>query len=760
MSTKIKKSQALKTSPNINEPLEPHNAPAWDLEPRLNAWPPNFSKATHFHLLGVGGVGMTALAGLLKSQGYTVTGSDEAIFPPMSEVLKALDIPVRPGYGPDSLDHLPLNSIVVVGNVVTRKFEVIKALKEQGRFYLSLPQTLGKLFLSATQNIVVAGCHGKTTVTNLVATLLEKANLAPGYLIGGQSLDLEASFKSAQNNWFVIEGDEYDSAFFQKVPKFVFYKPYIVILTSVDFDHADIYPNLEAVIKAYESLIYLIPEQGLLLANGDDPLCRQLAKKVKGKVNFYGQNFDNDWIITNYRVEPRQQTAFDLRGPGLDLSLKWSRPGLHNALNAGAALVASFLAGVNAKSLPKLLAQIQGVKRRQEFLGSWGDIGLIDDFAHHPTAVAQTIKALKDTYIKKDSKSRLIAVFEPRSATTRRAIFQNDYVAALAEADVVFLGPVNRPDKAPEGDRLNPLALAEAISAYKPASYFPALNKLGQAIIKTAQPGDVIAVLSNGDFGGLTQKLARDLAKAAKKASKDDFLNFKDASNKTLTPSPALLEKIKEDFKDPDLWSLAITHRSSPLIPGQDNQRLEFLGDAVLGLMVSELLYVNSNLSEGRMSQLRAFVVNEKSLTKLARLLDLGSYLIMSPGEEATGGREKNSILADALEALVGAYYLSNGSQATKRLIQVLWGPLIKKAQNTKQLIDFKTRLQELTQSQGRGAPTYELVKTIGPDNDRVFTMAVSIPGSPVFTAKGRTKKWASQLAARALLTELLKNER
>jgi UDP-N-acetylmuramate: L-alanyl-gamma-D-glutamyl-meso-diaminopimelate ligase len=517
------------------------------LDPLLNGLPDNFpagfatagrAKAerltpvkSHFHLLGVGGVAMAALAGLLQGRGYKVTGADGDIYPPMSDILADLKIPVTKGF---ERGTLPSDAVVVVGNVVTRQFPVVLDLLESGQPYLSLPQTLGELFLAKTKNLVVAGCHGKTSVTNLVASLLEKAGLAPGYLIGGQSLDLKRSYQDTQNGWFVIEGDEYDSAFFQKVPKFIYYRPHLVILTGVEFDHADIYPDLEAVVAAYGLLMDLIPAEGLLLANGDDPLCRRLAKQVKGQVKFYGQNLDNDWRLVNYRVETgldnslnqgldalnqdqagvNPRFAFEIAGPGVNLSLKWSRPGQRNALNAVAALAAAMMVGVQPAVLPTRLAQIQGARRRQEVLGVWGGIRLIDDFAHHPTAVAKTLEAFKEAY-----PGRLMVVFEPRSATTRRAVFQQQYVEALTQADVVFLGPVNRPDKAPEGDRLDPVALAQAIAKKRQCQYFPELPALAPAILAEARAGDTIALMSNGDFGGLAKILAQGLAKQSERNS-------------------------------------------------------------------------------------------------------------------------------------------------------------------------------------------------------------------------------------------------
>ncbi|MDR1086094.1 MAG: Mur ligase domain-containing protein [Deltaproteobacteria bacterium] len=471
-----------------------------ELAKNLNRLPGKVNFQTHFHLIGIGGVAMTALAGLLKQEGYKVTGSDENLYPPMKDILARLELTVCQGYGPETL---PPDSVAVVGNVVTRKFPVIETLMERGQYYVSLPQLMGELFLAETKNLVISGCHGKTTVTNLAAALMENLGLKPGFLIGGQSLDLPRAYEVPLGEWFIIEGDEYDSAFFQKVPKFIFYKPRTVILTGVEFDHGDIYPDLASVTDAYRGLIELIPPEGLLLANGDDPICRELARLCRGRVEFYGQVSDNDWVVTDYRAG--ESFSFNLKGPGVNLALSWSRPGLYNALNAAAALAFTIRAGADPGQLPIILSQLRGVKRRQEVLGNFGGVRVIDDFAHHPTAVLNTLIGLKS-----DLKGRLVAVFEPRSNTTRRAVFQNAYQKALAAGDLVFLAGVNQPDKAPPDDRLDPLALVRAIGPK--ARYCPEPGKLLAELMAALKPGDTVVLMSNGDFGDLARKLTAGLS--------------------------------------------------------------------------------------------------------------------------------------------------------------------------------------------------------------------------------------------------------
>ena len=483
-----------------------------DLKPSLNFLPDSFSTSIagrHIHLIGIGGVAMTALAGLLKEAGGIVTGSDAGVYPPMSELLKEMDINPASGYGPETLPDG--TDLVIVGNVVTSKFPVLEKLNELRLPYLSLPQALGELFLNKSLNLVVAGCHGKTTTTALAAKIWETAGLAPGFLIGGSSLDFPRPWHKAEGDWFIIEGDEYDSAFFNKVPKFLHYKPHTVILTSIEFDHADIYPNLEAVIAAFEELMALIPEDGRLIAWGDDPLVRKVAAKCRGQVDFYGLDPDNDWVLSGIEESP-SGVGFELCGPeGFYARLSLPRPGVYNALNAAAASAAFLTSGGDGRCLALALNAFQGVKRRQQNLGSFGGIDLVDDFAHHPTAVAKTLAAIRGAYPGR----RILAAFEPRSNTSRRGVFQLDYVPALSEADAVFLRRPTEPQKAPENDRMDIERLAADIGLEK-ARYFDDGPALGKAIVEEARPGDVIVMMSNGSFDGLSDFLREQLPGAAK----------------------------------------------------------------------------------------------------------------------------------------------------------------------------------------------------------------------------------------------------
>jgi len=472
-----------------------------ELDPGLNLaeFPAGPPSALKIHLLGIGGVGMAALAGLLTEAGYRVTGSDGPLYPPMSEVLAGLGLTVFSGYGLETLP--PDSDLVVVGNVVTRSFPVLARLRELGRPYLSLPQALNFLFLRRTRNLVVAGCHGKTTTTALAAKLFYQAGFEPGFFIGGAGLDFPYPWRTPQGDWFIIEGDEYDSAFFDKRPKFLHYRPHTVILTSVEFDHADIYPDLAAVTSAFESLVELVPPEGRLIAWGDSPLVRLVAARCPAPVEFYGLNLDNDWRVSNLDHGLRGQ-VFELSGPeGFFTRLFFRHPGVYNALNAAAAAAAFKGAGGDVLSLSRALAEFKGVKRRQEVLGDFGGVTLVDDFAHHPTAVAATLTAIMEAYPGR----RLLAAFEPRSNTSRRAVFQKDYAVALAGADLVFLRRPPDPDKAPAGDRLDPDRLADDLGPQ--ARLFDDGLSLGRALVAGTRPGDVVVVMSNGGFDGLTDYL-------------------------------------------------------------------------------------------------------------------------------------------------------------------------------------------------------------------------------------------------------------
>ncbi|MDR1040584.1 MAG: Mur ligase domain-containing protein [Deltaproteobacteria bacterium] len=501
-----------------------------DLDPRLNRFPEGFAEALlssragrgqagdvrstsrpKVFLLGVGGVAMASLAGLLKDVGCEVSGADEGLYPPMKGMIEELGIHVHEGYGQECLDGAP--GLVVVGNVVTRRFPAAAELKRRGIPYLSLPQALSEIFLKSSRNLVVAGCHGKTTLTSLCARLLSEGGLDPGFLIGGASLDFPRPYARGGGDLFVVEGDEYDCAFFDKRPKFVHYRPRVAILTSVEYDHADIYPDLASVRAAFRSLAELVPPDGLLVANGDDPLCVEASAASRGRVELYGEGEGLDWRLAAFRAEGFG-SRFTVRGPqGREYELGWPKLGRYNARGACAAVAAAIELGLDPERLPEAFAGFRGVRRRQEpVFDSWaplrrGDLGpggvtVVDDFAHHPTAVALTLAALKEAFPGR----RLVCCFEPRSNTSRRAIFQGEYAKAFGAADLAILCAVDRPDKAPEGDRLDAARLARDIGPG--AELRPDPDAVFERAVSLVRPGDIVCVMSNGAFGGISARLA------------------------------------------------------------------------------------------------------------------------------------------------------------------------------------------------------------------------------------------------------------
>ncbi|MDR3205219.1 MAG: ribonuclease III [Deltaproteobacteria bacterium] len=755
--------------------------PFFGLDPALNAAPEDLGlgRASLIYLLGIGGVAMTSLAGLLIDKGFKVAGCDNQIYPPSSQILSSLSLTPFLGYGPETLNPRP--DLVIVGNVVTAHFEVVSELIKLKIPYLSLPQTLNRYFLNSTKNVVVSGCHGKTSLTNLTAHLFERGGLRSGYLIGALSLDLPKAYKISDGEWFVIEGDEYDSAFFDKGPKFLHYKPKVVVLTSTEFDHADIYPNTEAVERAYCSLLELLPNDGLLIVNGDEPDAVKLSEQFNGafKIVRYGLNpkcqvrstgFEQRSFLSSFIYSDSDFGSFTLTLP---------KPGVYNAKNATAAAAVFLRCGGSINILSPTLNNLQGVSRRQELCGKFGSLLLYDDFAHHPTAVLETLIGFRQAYPKR----RLICAFEPRSNTSRRSIFQKAYAESFnqAQIDLLFLCQVNQPQKAPPGDRLNVKALAQSV----PNSRFcPSPDLLFQELEKEAKNGDVIVLMSNGDFGGLREKLIEafknrsDLNNEIGRYRKTPQIPIKTAKH---LPKSTVLSKTQNEpalgpkgvimgycFSDPNLLEAALTHSSVlsqiSLKEGDGeiiNQRLEFLGDSVLNLCMAEILFnQRPRLDEGDMTRLRSYLVCESRLSEVAMKANIGPLLIMTQERVQHGGRIMSSALADSLEAIIGAIYLDGGFSQVKKVISVLWAPYLEQSINFKEIIfnDFKTRLQELCQKHKLGLPLYLEKQSYGPPHNKTFVMTATLPtvAGASFSANGASKKQAEQKAAELLLIFLL----
>ena len=473
------------------------------LSPELNLVPKDLR---HIHLMGVCGTGMASLGGMLKEKGYLVTGSDQNIYPPMSTFLEGLSIPILNRYSPQNLHPLP--NLVVVGNVITRDNPEAMELSRLGLPYLSFPQALRHFALKGKRSIVVSGTHGKTTTSAIIAWILEKAGLDPGFMIGGIPQDFQTNFKLAKGPYFVIEGDEYDTAFFDKVPKFIHYAPWITILTSIEFDHADIYRDLDHVVESFRRLIDLTPSEGLLIANGDDPRIRRELQGARCPVSIYGLSGNSEWKVVDISVGD-VFTSFTILKKGEEyVRLSASLYGNHNLSNLLSAVALADFLGVPTSILTEAVGGFRGVRRRQEIIGEKRGVLVLDDFAHHPTSVKATIEAVRE----KHGRRRLIAVFEPRSNSSRRNVFQARYASSFDDADLVMIPEPPLMEKIPPEERFSSQRLVEDLKKKGlNASYFPNTDQLLEALVDKVQSGDVILFMSNGGFDNIHQRLLERL---------------------------------------------------------------------------------------------------------------------------------------------------------------------------------------------------------------------------------------------------------
>jgi UDP-N-acetylmuramate: L-alanyl-gamma-D-glutamyl-meso-diaminopimelate ligase len=479
------------------------STPYAELSPELNKVPPDIR---HIHLMGICGVGMASLAGILKERGYMVTGSDQNIYPPMSHFLENLSIPLIEGYDTKNLHPIP--DLVIVGNVVTKENPEAVELSHLGIFYLSLPQALRTFAMKGAKSIVICGTHGKTTTSALAAWALENASMDPGFMIGGIPNNFQRNFKLGGGPYFVIEGDEYDTAFFDKGPKFLHYSPWIAILTSIEFDHADIYRDMEHLLESFRKLIRLIPSKGLLIANGDDPVILEESRWAKCPVITYGHSPGVDWRATNTVTREDFTTMKILKGNSEYMPLSTPLYGNHNISNLLSIVALSDYLNVNGLVFSEAMKSFTGVKRRQEIKGEKRGILILDDFAHHPTAVRETISAVKGKY----GDHRLLAVFEPRSNSSRRNIFQEIYAGSFDGADLTFVPEPSLMEKIPEADRFSSSRLVEDLKKRGlQAFYSPDTEHLLGAIIREARAGDVVLIMSNGSFDHLHDRLLEKL---------------------------------------------------------------------------------------------------------------------------------------------------------------------------------------------------------------------------------------------------------
>jgi UDP-N-acetylmuramate: L-alanyl-gamma-D-glutamyl-meso-diaminopimelate ligase len=460
------------------------------------------------HLIGVCGTAMATLAALLKSRGHDVQGSDQQVYPPMSDFLVAEGIKTFAGYAAENITSDI--DLVVVGNAISRGNPELETVLERKQRYCSLPEAIRDQFLWGARSFVLGGTHGKTTTTSLTAWLLTHGGLDPSMLVGGIALNfgLEgSSYRVGKGKDFVIEGDEYDSAFFDRTAKFLKYLPDIAVINNIEFDHADIYSDLEAVLVAFRRLVRLVPRNGLLLLGADSPHAKALAPTAVSPMETFGLDAQATWRGSN--IEHRDGvTRFDVHRDG-QLFGRFESPllGVHNVRNALAAIAVGARVGLTAKTLADGLRQFRGIKRRLETVGVAKGVTVLDDFAHHPTAVHETLSALRTGYPGR----RVWAVFEPRSASSCRRVFQADFARAFSAADEVVIAAVFR-SSLPEAERLSAEQLVDDLSrAGRHARHIPDVGDIVSTIVSEHRDGDVVVLMSNGGFGGIHGKLLQAL---------------------------------------------------------------------------------------------------------------------------------------------------------------------------------------------------------------------------------------------------------
>ena len=458
------------------------------------------------HMIAVCGTGMGALACMLKDLGYHVTGSDSAVYPPMSTFLQSKGIPIFNGYNPDNLIYGP--DLVVVGNAVRRDNPEAVKMKEMGLNYCSMPQAINHFIAKGKKPVLVAGTHGKTTTSSIAAWVLTEAGCDPSFFIGGILKNFSSNYRLGKGDYIVVEGDEYDTAFFDKGPKFLHYSPYVSILTGVEFDHADIFKDIDHVKYVFEKFVSGIKADHVLLAYDDNPVVDELTAKASCRVRRYGLKSGSDWSITNVCIEP-PVIKFDVIHRARHYGTFETRlVGMHNLANLLAVIAASFELGIPVETAAKAISTFSGVKRRQEIRGIKRGITVMDDFAHHPTAVKETIAAVKPFY----PDGRIIAVFEPRTNTSMRNIFQDVYPEVFDEADIICIPEPPLLNKIPPAERFSSKKLVDDLKLKrKDAHYFQETGSIIEFLIEISKPNDLILIMSNGGFDNIHERLLKVL---------------------------------------------------------------------------------------------------------------------------------------------------------------------------------------------------------------------------------------------------------
>ncbi len=455
----------------------------------------------HIHFIGICGTAMGSVAAAMHAKGFTVTGSDENVYPPMSTFLERQGIQIFPGYKAQNIPETA--EVIVVGNAISRGNEEAEAALDRKLLYVSLPEILKDHFLRGRRNLVVSGTHGKTTTSSILAWILKSAGVDPSYMIGGIPRNLGQGATFTDSDFVVLEGDEYDTAFFDKRSKFLHYLPEVVVINNIEFDHADIYNSLDEIKLTFKRLLNIVPRNGMAFVNGDCVNSMEVASDGPAPITTVGLGSECDLQITEI-VYDRENTSFVLDGEHYVLPMA----GEFNVRNAAMAICTASFSGFSADQIRQGLASFEGIARRQEVRGIAGGVRVIDDFAHHPTAIGLAVDSLRQQY----PDSRLWVIFEPRSNTTRRNVFQDDLANALSKADLVVVPAVPDPEKVAEQDRLDPHKLVSDIQASGTSCwYLETVDEIVALVASESREGDSVAVLSNGGFGGIHQKLLDNL---------------------------------------------------------------------------------------------------------------------------------------------------------------------------------------------------------------------------------------------------------
>ena len=461
----------------------------------------NKHKNEHFHFIGICGTAMGSVAAALQNRGYTITGSDQNVYPPMSDFLIKNNINVSVGHDenniPDKVD------LVVIGNAMSRGNVEVESVLNRKIPYTSLPELIKRYFLQGKRNIVITGTHGKTTTSSIIAHLLNDNGLNPNLMIGGIPLDIGEGGRFTESEFFVIEGDEYDTAFFDKRSKFVHYMPEIVVVNNIEFDHADIFNNIEEIKLSFKRMLNIVPENGIVFVNGDDNDAVEVTENCRAPVIKVGANDNCDFKIENLNLESFN-SSFSIKENSYQLPMD----GEFNVRNAAMAIAVTDFLNIDQQNIIESVSKFSGIARRQELRGEENNVKVIDDFGHHPTAIAATIGALKQRY----PDSKIWAIFEPRSNTSRRNLLQSELEDSLSQADGVIISEVPNPEKVPDGELLDVESVIENLSSRgKEAFIGLSPDDIVNKLIPLTSSGDTIVVLSNGGFGGIHEKLLEAL---------------------------------------------------------------------------------------------------------------------------------------------------------------------------------------------------------------------------------------------------------